>query len=337
MFVQTWFLPFALLVCATLIAIPLSRYMAWVMDGKYRPLPVFRWFEKRLDSGGQNWKQYLGSLLVFNTVLFVFGFLILALQQWAPLNPDHKTILAPSAILHSAMSFATNTDLQHYSGDQHLSNFSQLFFAFANFFLSAAIGLSALTAIIRAFRSDVSVGNYFLDMWRVVVYMFIPAAFIFAVVFLWQGSPMTLQSSHLVSPLEPGSMGLTDKGAAIQQNIVLGPIAAFESMKMLGTNGGGFYGMNSAHPFENPTALANFFNTLAMMIFPFSLVLMFGRMLKRMKHAIAVFAVMMTLMIGAIVWAVAFDTLKPNPGLTAHPVSRSYDIASAAHREERSP
>jgi K+-transporting ATPase ATPase A chain len=329
MFVQTWFLPFAVLLCATVIAIPLSRYMAWVMDGKYRPIVVFRWFEKRLDSGPQNWKQYLASMLIFNTVLFAFGFLILALQKWMPLNPDHKTILAPSLILHSAMSFATNTDLQHYSGDQHLSNFSQLIFGYTNFFLSASVGFTALTAMIRAFRSDVSVGNFFLDMWRVVVYIFLPTAFIFAVVFLWQGSPMTLQSAHLVSTLEPGSMGLTDKGEAIQQNIVVGPVAAFESMKMLGTNGGGFYGMNSAHPFENPTSLSNFFNTLTMLIFPFSLVLMFGRMLKRMRHAIAIFSVMITLMIGVIIWAVAFDTFQPNPGLTAHPVAQSYDIASA--------
>ena len=106
MFVQTWFLPFALLVAAIAIAIPLSRYIAWVMDGKYRPLPVFRWFEKRLDSGNQNWKQYLVSLLVFNAVLFAFGFLVLALQRWMPLNPDHKTMLAPSTILHSVISFA---------------------------------------------------------------------------------------------------------------------------------------------------------------------------------------------------------------------------------------
>ena len=165
-------------------------------------------------------------------------------------------------------------------------------------------------------------------MWRVLIYMFVPAAFIFAVIFIWQGSPMTLQSAHLVSTLEPGSMGLTDKGAAIQQNIIVGPVAAFESMKILGTNGGGFYGMNSAHPFENPTALSNFFNTLAMMIFPFSLVLMFGGMLKRRRHGVVIFSVMMALMIGVIIWAVAFDTLAPNPGLTAHPVARSYDIQS---------
>ena len=328
-FIQVWFLPFLLMLTATLVAIPLSRYMAWVMDGKYKPLPFLGWFEKRLNSGEQNWKQYLASLLIFNTFLFVFGFLILALQKWTPLNPDGKVMLAPSLIFNSVVSFMTNTDLQHYAGDQHLSNFSQVFFGIANLFMSAAIGLSALTAIIRAFRSQALVGNFFLDMWRVVVYMFIPAAFIFAVIFISQGSPMTLASSYHVSTLEPGSMGLTDKGEAIQQTIVVGPVAAFESMKMLGTNGGGFYGMNSAHPFENPTAISNFFNTLAMMIFPYALVLMFGRMLRRMKHAIVIFSVMAVLMAGTIVWAVYFDTLKPNPGLTSHPDARLYTLASA--------
>jgi K+-transporting ATPase ATPase A chain len=328
-FIQVWSLPFLLMLAATLVAIPLSRYMAWVMDGKYKPLPVLRWFEKQLDSGPQNWKQYIASLLIFNTFLFVFGFLVLVLQKWTPLNPDGKVMLAPSAIFNSVVSFMTNTDLQHYSGDQHLSNFSQIFFGISDLFISAAIGLSALTAIIRALRSDSSMGNFFLDMWRVVIYFFVPAAFIFAVIFISQGSPMTLASSYHVSTLEPGAMGLTDKGEAIQQTIVVGPVAAFESMKMLGTNGGGFYGMNSAHPFENPTAISNFFNTLAMMIFPFSLVLMFGRMLKRMKHAVVIFSVMAVLMAGVIIWAVYFDTLRPNPGFAAHPTARSYELAGA--------
>ena len=110
---------------------------------------------------------------------------------------------------------------------------------------------------------------------------------------------------------------------------MVGPVAALESIKMLGTNGGGFYGMNSAHPFENPTGLSNFFNTLAMMIFPFALVLMYGRMLGRMRHAFVIFSVMMVLMIGTIVWSVYFDTLKPNPGLTGHPVARTFEIPSA--------
>ncbi|MGO9139443.1 MAG: potassium-transporting ATPase subunit KdpA [Syntrophales bacterium] len=329
MFIQTWFLPFLLLATATVIAFPLSRYMAWIMDGKYRPLPVFGWFEKRLDSGPQNWKQYTGSLLIFNTVLFIFGFLVLALQPWMPLNPDGKTMLAPSTIFNSVVSFMTNTNLQHYAGDQHLSNFSQIFFCIANMFLSAAIGLCALTAIIRAFRSSSMLGNFFVDMWRVLVYMFVPAAFVISLIFITQGSPMTFQTSHSLSTLEPAAMGTTDTGEAKQQTIIVGPVAALESIKMLGTNGGGFYGMNSAHPFENPTGLSNFFNALSMMMFPFALVLMYGRMLHKFRHSLVIFSVMLVLMAGTVIWSVYYDTLKPNPALTGHPVARTYDIPSA--------
>jgi potassium-transporting ATPase potassium-binding subunit len=330
MFVQTWLLPFALLATATILAFPLSRYAAWIMDGKYRPWPVFCWFEERLNSGPQNWKQYAGSLLLFNTLMFVFGFLVLTLQPWMPLNPNGKTMLAPSTIFHSVVSFMTNTDLQHYSGEQHLSNFSQIFFGIFNLFVSAAVGLSALAAIVRALRGDSSLGNFFVDMWRVLVYMFIPVAFGIGLLFITQGSPMTFQSSYQVSTLEPGAMGTTDKGEAKQQTIVVGPVAAFESIKMLGTNGGGFYGMNSAHPFENPTGLSNFFNTLSMMIFPFALVLMYGRMLGRFKHGLVIFTVMWVLMASTVVWTVYFDAMKPNPGLTGNPVARTYEVPNAA-------
>ena len=133
MFLQTWLLPISFMVAAGLLAFPLSRYFAWIMDAKYRPLPVFGWFEKHLDSGPQNWKQYAGSLLVFNTLLFVFGYLVLMLQQWMPLNPDSRVMLAPSTIFNSVISFMTNTNLQHYSGDQHLSNFSQIFFCISQY------------------------------------------------------------------------------------------------------------------------------------------------------------------------------------------------------------
>jgi K+-transporting ATPase ATPase A chain len=299
------------------------------MEGKYRPLPVFKWFETKLNTGGQNWKQYVGSLLIFNTALFVFGFLVLALQPWLPLNPDGKGMLAPTTIFHSVISFMTNTDLQHYSGEVHLSNFSQIFFGIANLFISASIGLCALTAIIRALRSDVKLGNFFLDMWRVIVYAFVPVAFAFALFFIIEGSPMTLNSSYHVSTLEPASMGTDASGAPKQQAIVVGPVAAFEAMKMLGTNGGGFYGMNSAHPFENPTDWSNFFNTLAMMIFPFALVLMYGKMLGRKKHGLVVFSVMFILMVGTIVWMVYFDTTKPNQAFTSQPNVRTYEIPNA--------
>jgi len=328
MFFKTWFLPFALFALATLVAFPLSRYLAWIMDGKYKPAKFFRWFEERLDSGPQNWKQYTGSLLTFNALLFVFGFAVLALQPFLPLNPDAKTMLAPSAIFNSVVSFITNTDIQHYAGDQHFSNFSQIFFGMANLFLSAAVGLSALAAIIRALRGDKSLGNYFLDMWRVVIYMFIPAAFIFGLYFLQQGSPMTFESSTQVQTLEAGAMGTTDDGANKPQTIVVGPVAAFESMKMLGTNGGGFYGMNSAHPFENPTGGSNFFNTFAMMMFPFALVFMYGRMLNRWRHGLVIYSVMIVLMAGTVVCSVYYDTLAPNPGLTGKTTTENYEIAS---------
>jgi K+-transporting ATPase ATPase A chain len=143
-----------------------------------------------------------------------------------------------------------------------------------------------------------------------------------------QGMPMTYQSTHQVSTLEPAAMGTADNGQAKPQTIVVGPVAAVIPIKMIGTNGGGFYGMNSAHPMENPTAWTNFLTTFAMMFFPFSLVLMYGRMLNRRRHAWVIFSVMFVLMAGTIIWSIYYDTLKPNPGLTAHPTSQTFEIPS---------
>ena len=323
-----WFLPLSIIVFTIIVAFPLSRYMTWIMEGKYHAPRMLRWIEERLDSGPQDWKHYTVALLVFNTALFTYGYLILSIQPWMPLNPLHRGILSPTTIFNSAVSFMTNTNIQHYSGDQHLSNFSQIFFCIANFFLSAAVGMCALTAIIRLFRGEKQIGNFFVDMWRAVTYIFLPVAFVIALVFLQQGMPMTFHSFQQVSTLEPAAMGTTDKGQPNPQTIIVGPLAAFVPQKMLGTNGGGFYGMNSAHPFENPTAVTNFLTTFAMMIFPFCLVLMYGRMLGRFRHSLVIFSVMLSMFVATIVWAIWFDTLQPNPGLTAHPLARSYEIAS---------
>ncbi len=314
---HTWIIPISLLVAATLIAIPLSKYCAWIMEGGFRAPGLLKWFENRVDSGAQTWKQYAAALIIFNLALFVYGFAVLSLQPWLPLNGDHKGMLAPTTIFHAVISFMTNTDLQHYAGEVNFSLFSQVFFCIANMFLSAAVGFCALAAIIRAFRGQAQVGNFFLDMWRVVIYLFLPASLLFGILFLVQGSPMTFRSSLGLTTIE-----------AMHQTISIGPIAAFEPIKMLGTNGGGFFGMNAAHPFENPTGFSNFFNTLAMMIFPFALVLMYGRMLGRLKHAWVIFSVMMLLMVGTIVWSVYFDTLKPNPAFTGNPKVRTYDIGN---------
>src|SRR3984957_6380640 len=326
-----WTLPLLILVTAIVVSIPLSRYMAWIMDGRYRAPRFLRWFESRLDSGPQDWKQYTVALLVFNVVLFVFGFVVLCLQPLMPLNPLGRGMLAPSTIFNTVISFMTNTNLQHYSGDQHFSNFTQIFFILPNMFLSASVGLCALSAIIRALRGEHLVGNFFVDMWRAVVYMFLPIALIVGVIFIQQGMPMTYASDHQVTTLEPAAMGTADNGQPKQQTLIVGPVAAVIPIKMLGTNGGGFYGMNSAHPYENPSAGSNFVTTLAMMIFPFSLVLMYGRMLGRLRHAVVIYTVMFSMMIGLIAWAVYWDALKPNPAFTAHPVARSYELPGA-HR-----
>ncbi len=325
-----WTLPIALLALAIVLSIPLSRYFVWIMEGRYKAPRALGWFEARLDSGPQNWKQYTVALLVFNAMLFMFGYLVLCLQPIAPLNPLGRGILAPSTIFNTVISFMTNTNLQHYAGDQHLSNFSQIFFILPNMFLSASVGFCALSAIIRAFRGQAAVGNFFVDMWRVMVYIYLPAALIIGVIFMHEGMPMTYQSQQTVATLEAGAMGLDDHGQAKPQNIIVGPVAAVIPIKMLGTNGGGFYGMNAAHPLENPTALSNFVTTFAMMIFPFTLVLMYGRMLGRLRHSVVIYSVMLTLMVGLIAWTVNWDTLRPNPAFTGTASARSYEIASAA-------
>jgi potassium-transporting ATPase potassium-binding subunit len=326
-----WTLPLIILVLAIAVSIPLSRYMAWIMEGHYRAPRWLKWFESRLDSGAQDWKQYTVALLVFNAALFVFGFVVLSLQPLMPLNPLGRGMLAPSTIFNTVISFMTNTNLQHYSGDQHFSNFSQIFFILPNMFLSAAVGVCALTAIIRALRGQHELGNFFVDMWRVVVYMFVPIALVIGAIFIHEGMPMTYASDVPVTTLEPAAMGTDDHGQPKQQTLIVGPVAAVIPIKMLGTNGGGFYGMNSAHPYENPTALSNIVTTLAMMIFPFSLVLMYGRMLARMRHAVVIYSVMLSMMIGLIGWAIYWDTLQPNPAFTAHPVARTYALAGTQH------
>jgi K+-transporting ATPase ATPase A chain len=322
-----WLLPALLMVTAIVLSIPLSAYFAWLMDGKYRAPRALKWFENRLDTGPQDWKQYTISMMVFTVALFVFGFVVLSLQPLAPLNPLGRGMLEPTTIFNTVISFMTNTNLQHYSGDQSFSNFSQTFFILPNMFLSASIGFCALAAIIRAFRGEATVGNFFVDMWRVAIYIYLPVALIFGVIFMQQGMPMTFNSAEVATTLEPGSMGLDDKGAAKPQTIIVGPVAAVVPIKMLGTNGGGFYGMNGAHPLENPTATSNFFTTLAMMLFPFALVLMYGRMLKRVRHSVVIYAVMAAMMAGLIAWVIYFDTMQPNPGLTAH-AGASYAIAN---------
>ena len=334
-----WLLPGLVLVTVVLVSIPLSRYMAWLMDGKYHAPRWLRWFEERLDSGPQDWKQYTVAMLVFGTVFFVYSFVILAIQPLAPLNPDGRFgMLWPTTIFNTAASFTTNSDIQHYSGDVHFSNFTQIFFAILNQFVSAAIGLCALAAIIRLFRSEKKVGNFFVDMWRVMIYMFLPACLLIGVLFIQSGQPMTIETTTVqAQTLESGAMGVGDDGQPKPQNIRVGPVAALMAIKQIGTNGGGFYGANAAHPYENPNAWSNFITMCAMMFFPTSLVLMYGRMLGKLRHAAVIYGVMGFLLVATIGWTVYWDTLKPNPALVAQPTAQKFELASASAADGAQP
>jgi K+-transporting ATPase ATPase A chain len=317
-----WTLPILILALTFVLAVPLGLYMARIFDGRARLPGWLRWAEARLDTGPQNWKQYCLAFLLFNLGTFVIGFLILTLQPWLPLNPDNKGMLEPSTILHTTISFLTNTNQQHYSGAVHLSYFSQLFFIGWKQILSPVLGLCALLAIIRGPRGDKHMGNFYVDLWRGVVYWFVPICLVVGVLLLAAGVPMTLDGNAQVATLEPGAMGTDDAGANKLQAIAPGPVAAVVAVKQFGTNGGGFFGPNSAHPFENPYAFSNLLTCMGLFLLPVATLVMFGKMLSNFRHAAVIFGVMLVLSVTTIVWAITFDTLRPNPGLAGLPVDQ---------------
>ncbi|HUE12801.1 MAG TPA: potassium-transporting ATPase subunit KdpA, partial [Planctomycetaceae bacterium] len=167
-------------------------------------------------------------------------------------------------------------------------------------------------------RGDAHMGNYYVDMWRIVAYVLFPSSLVMGLVLIPLGVPMTFKPAAQASTLEPSAMGRDDAGTAKLQEIARGPVAAVIPIKHLGTNGGGFFGANSAHPYENPNAWTNFLTCVNILIFPFSLVILFGRMLKNIRHAAVLYGTMMVLFLVMIGWAVYWDALEPNPALTAH-------------------
>lgn len=323
-----WTLPLFIFVTTVALAVPLGLYMGWIFNGRYRAPGVLRWFEQRVDTGQQDWKRYTIAMLSFNVAIFLVGFAILALQPVLPLNPDDKKMLGPTTIFNTLCSFLSNTNLQHYAGEVHLSYFSQLFFICWKQFITPAIGLCALVAIIRGLRGDVHLGNFYVDMWRSVVYLFVPLAFTVAVLLIAAGSPMTLEGSAKATTIEPGAMGTADDGSNKPQEIARGPVAAIVAIKQLGTNGGGFFGANSCHPFENPNSWTNFLTCVCLILVPIASLVMFGHMLLNMKHAAVIFGVMGLLSAVTVIWAVANDSLKPNPALTAH-AQEKYEVPDA--------
>ncbi|MDA8139084.1 MAG: potassium-transporting ATPase subunit KdpA [Desulfobacteraceae bacterium] len=306
---------------AALLAWPLGRAMTWAMAPGEKAGPwrqgAERLFEKIAGPAGvpmQTWKGYTLSLIFFNAVMFIVGFMLLALQQLLPLNPDGKGPLAPSLIFNTVASFVTNTNLQHYSGEVSMSYLSQLLGLMWLQFVSAATGIAALSALARGLAGSTLLGNFYRDLMRAAFLVLLPLAAVEAVVLVLGGVPMTFQGAAVVKTLE---------GAV--QTIARGPVAAFVAIKQLGTNGGGFFGPNSAHPFENPSFFTNLVECVSILLIPMASVWMFGRIAGRLRHAAVIFAVMGLLLIASLGLAVHFES-APAAALAGLPVQAAGNL-----------
>jgi potassium-transporting ATPase potassium-binding subunit len=250
-----------------------------------------------------SWRQYALALVSFNLAGIVILLGLLSFQSFLPLNPQHVGNLDLGVALNTAVSFVTNTNWQTYAGESQLSYFSQMLGLGVQNFLSAATGITVIAALARGLRQNQvsGLGNFWADLTRTTLYVLLPFCFILAVVLLSQGVVMSFR---------PYAVAHTLEGAT--QTIPLGPAASQIAIKQIGTNGGGFFGANSAHPFENPTPLTNFLEIFAMLFLPAACVDAFGRMTKAHKHAWAILAVMGLFLTSAIAWSLYAETHPAN-------------------------
>ena len=315
-------------VLALILAYPLGHYLADVMQAKpMKSDRLFRWIEQPLyrtlgvRQTGMNWRQYLGAFVISNVVLLVVSVVILMTQAWLPLNPDHVPNMKWDLALHTTISFLTNTNQQHYSGQAQLSYLSQMTVIVGMQFLSPIIGLALLTAMLRALFlqssktqskdkqhwQEINLGNYWLDLIRPLLRFFLPLAFVFSLLLTWQGVPATLSGG-------PVAQNLDQSVEVKTQHIPLGPVAPMVAIKQLGSNGGGWYGPNSSVPLENPTPFSNVIEMLAILLIPLSVVFMIGRFVQRRKLMWMIFGTMLLMSLASTMlsmWTEKFSLL-PN-------------------------
>ena len=263
--------------------------------------PVFRVPERlfyrvmRVDpERGQDWKQYAKSLIIFSLAGWLLLYFILRTQtlwNWTGLNPEGFHSAPWNVTFNTTSSFLTNTNWQYYGGETTMSYFSQMAGLTVQNFLSAGVGIAVAVALIRGIigRSGKSIGNFYQDLVRTVLYVLVPISFVVALILVFQGSIQNF--SHYLS--FNGPTGLAN-------SIAMGPVASQEAIKELGTNGGGFFNTNSAHPFENPTGLTNFVEMLTVLVIPAALVFMYGRLAGNRRQGFAIFATMMVMFFGAV-------------------------------------
>ncbi|MGP4694164.1 potassium-transporting ATPase subunit KdpA [Agrobacterium cavarae] len=309
-------LQISLLFIAVLLVIkPLGLYMAHVFNGERTWLtPVLAPVERGLYAVAgvdikkeQSWLGYTLSMLAFSIASFAALYAILRLQAFLPFNPQGFSNVEPGLAFNTAVSFVTNTNWQNYAGEATMSNFSQMAGLTVQNFLSAAVGMALAIAFTRAFvRSQAStLGNFWVDMTRATLYLLLPIAIIVALAFVAMGLPQTMDASVTATTLE-GS----------QQVISLGPVASQEAIKQLGTNGGGFFNANAAHPFENPTALSNYLNIFSMLAISAAFIYTFGQMVGSRRQGWVLLSAMAVLLIAGVT-TVYWAESAGNPILTS--------------------
>jgi K+-transporting ATPase ATPase A chain len=292
---------------------PMGHYMALVFADEPNRVTRFGAGAERLlyrlagvrSDEDMGWKRYALAMLVFNVAGVAFVYLLQRTQQWLPLNPQHFAAVAPDSAMNTAVSFVTNTNWQGYSGESTMSYLTQALGLAVQNFLSAATGIAVLIAVVRGFarRGAAAVGNFWVDMTRATLYVLLPFSIVIALLLVSQGVVQNLAPYLDVATLEHG-----------RQTLPMGPAASQVAIKMLGTNGGGFFNANSAHPFENPTPFSNFVEMIAIFLIPGGLCYTFGRMVGDRRQGWAILATMMVIFVPLAVGLVAAEQAG-NPAL----------------------
>jgi K+-transporting ATPase ATPase A chain len=331
------------LVVLLLLAKPLGAYMAAVYDGRSAlaqrvggPLERLIYRGAGVDPArDMGWIDYALAMLWFNLVGALVVYAMQRVQQWLPLNPQQLAAVSPDSSFNTAISFITNTNWQGYGGESTMSYLTQMFALTVQNFVSAAAGMAVLVALVRGFvRKEASgIGNFWVDLTRTTVYILLPLSLVFALMLVAQGVPQTFDKAARVIMVQPvtfdnpkdGPDGqplkdekgnpVTEKTTTSEQTIPLGPVASQIAIKQLGTNGGGYYNVNSAHPLESPTPLTNFLEMLAILLIPASLCYTFGRMLGDTRQGWALLAAM-TIVFAALLPITYMAEQTGNPVLT---------------------
>jgi K+-transporting ATPase ATPase A chain len=298
-------------------AFPMGRYMAAIFEGRVKFLaPLETGFYKLsgIDPNrAMRWQHYTIALLLLSVIHFLLLYAILRLQYYLPMNPQHITGMSPRLAFNTAASFATNTNWQAYAPESQISNGAQVFGLAVHMFVSAAAGIAAAAAVMRAFTGGglKAIGNFYVDLTRVTLYLLLPVSLVAATLFVIAGMPQTFGPDLIAHTLNAGS-----------QTIAIGPVAFQEAIKEFGTNGGGFFNANSAHPFENPNAWTNLFENWLDLVIGFALPIAFGYMIKDQKQGRALMAAMAIILgvaaIGTYAAEAAGNPLHIAAGVSAH-------------------